>query len=366
MGVLLGVMAAGLSAEPIPAPSASVGAAGAAAATRQPVPLPELPVLPAPLPGRGMAQHDFLYSGEFDMRFPMQTLHLVKGGRRVWSYEIPTRDRNNNLSEFSDMHLLSNGDILFAYKTGWRKIDAAGRTLYDFQCPREAGPDGREYWRECHTAQPIGLERVLFVLNGVPAKLCILNLKTGNLEFEHVLPTRYPGNSRKVHGQFRNVRMTRQGTFLIAHMDLHKVVEYDRDWREIWSCEAPSVWHAVRLRNGNTLISGNQHAFVREISPRGDLVWELKDGDLPGIRLLGIHEAIRLENGNTLITNWCAGRLGAENRELWSRTAQLIEVTPDKQVVWVLSQWKDPDLGPASCVQLLDEPGRDEEQEQMR
>jgi len=32
-------------------------------------------------------------------------------------------------------------------------------------------------------------------------------------------------------------------------------------------------------------------------------------------------------------------------------------VTPDKKVVWALSSWKDPDLGPATSIQLLDEPG---------
>jgi hypothetical protein len=35
---------------------------------------------------------------------------------------------------------------------------------------------------------------------------------------------------------------------------------------------------------------------------------------------------------------------------------QVLEVTPDKQVVWALSSWKDPDLGPATHIQLLDEP----------
>jgi hypothetical protein len=30
-------------------------------------------------------------------------------------------------------------------------------------------------------------------------------------------------------------------------------------------------------------------------------------------------------------------------------------MTPDKKVVWVLKSWKDPDLGPATTIQLLDE-----------
>jgi len=28
-----------------------------------------------------------------------------------------------------------------------------------------------------------------------------------------------------------------------------------------------------------------------------------------------------------------------------------------EHVVWALRQWKDPDLGPASSIQLLDQPG---------
>ena len=37
------------------------------------------------------------------------------------------------------------------------------------------------------------------------------------------------------------------------------------------------------------------------------------------------------------------------------RDAQLVEVTPDKRVVWVLEDWTD--FGPATAVQILDDPG---------
>ena len=49
-----------------------------------------------------------------------------------------------------------------------------------------------------------------------------------------------------VHGQFRHIRMTRAGTFLVAHMDLGKVVEYSTGGKEIWSAAASSAWAAVR------------------------------------------------------------------------------------------------------------------------
>jgi hypothetical protein len=317
------------------------------------------PSPPSVLPGKGLAQHDFLYTGEWDTRKTNATLFLIKGGKVAWTYQIPRKDEQNGQeSEFSDTHLLSNGDIVFAYKTGWRKIDKEGKTIYDFKCPKTENG-----WTECHSAQPIGFDKVLFMQNGSPAaKLCLYNLRTGRMEMEHAMRTKEPVDQRSVHGQFRNVRMTKAGTYLISHMNLGKVIEYDQAWKEIWSCDAPSVWHATRLRNGNTLTSGNQHAFAREINPKGEVVWELKDGDLPGIRINSVHQAIRLSNGNTVICNWTA----RVNKSDWPKIVQVIEVTPEKKVVWAINEWTNPDLGPASCIQLLDEPGKDEEQDLMR
>ena len=58
---------------------------------------------------------------------------------------------------------------------------------------------------------------------------------------------------------------------------------------------------------------------------------------------------------NTLISNWCVKDV--KDAAEWNRTAQIFEVTPDKKIVWALSQWADPDLGPGSMIQLLDQPG---------
>lgn len=320
----------------------------------------EYPSPPAKLPGKGLAQHDFLYSGEWDTRKTNCTMFLVKGGKVVWTYQIPRKDEfNGQESEYSDMHMCSNGDIVFAYKTGWRKIDKSGKTIHDYRCPK-----GAEGWNECHSAQPVGADKVLFMENGTPhAKLRLYNLKTDKVEMEHEVTTKEPVDQKSVHGQFRNVRMTKSGTYLIAHMNLGKVIEYDKDWKPIWTTtNAPSVWHATRLKNGNTLVSGNQNAFAREISPKDEIVWQLKDGDLPGIKINSVHQAIRLANGNTVICNWTA----RVKKPDWPKIVQIIEVTPKKEVIWAFNEWENPDLGPASCIQLLDEPGADENQDLMR
>jgi hypothetical protein len=54
------------------------------------------------------------------------------------------------------------------------------------------------------------------------------------------------------------------------------------------------------------------------------------------------------------------------NASHWPGTVQVLEVTPEKKIVWALSSWKNPDLGPATSIQLLDEPGRVEDFGQAR
>src|SRR5262249_23732479 len=176
----------------------------------------------------------------------------------------------------------------------------------------------------------------------------IIRKSTNTIEKELTLPTKRPDNA---HGQFRHIRMTSAGTFLVAHLDLGKVVEYDAEGKELWSVPAPSAWAAVRLKNGNTLISGNQHGYVREVNPKGEIVWEINKDDLPGIQLRTVKEVSRLWNGNPLTNNGA----GSRPIEEWPQTVQLIEVTPEKKVVWALRDWKT--LGPASSTVLLDDPG---------
>jgi len=297
----------------------------------------------AGLPGRGLAQHPFLYCGEWQERGKSeQTMYIVREGKVVWTYSIPGKE------EYGDCTRLSNGNIIFSRRLSVSEITPDKKIVWHYDAPPKT---------EIHTSQPIGRDRVLIMQNGNPAKALLINKKTGQVERELILPTRRPEN---VHGQFRHIRMTRAGTFLVAHLDLGKVVEYDKTGKEIWSVPAPSAWAAVRLKNGNTLISGNQHGYVREVNKKGETVWEINKNDLPGIPLYTVQEVSRLKNGNTLINNWSGSRPLAE----WPEVVQLIEVTRDKKVVWALRDWKT--LGPASSTQLLDEPGIPEKRDQQR
>jgi len=296
------------------------------------------------LPGKGLNQHDFLYAGEWDTRNNMQTMRLVRGGKVVWSYGFPIRDSNNVIQELGDASMLKNGNIIFSGKTFAALITPDKKIIWKYIAPKNC---------EIHTAQPLGKDRVLIMQNGntVKPKLMIINTTSNVVEKEMEIPTTNPENP---HGQFRHIRMTKAGTFLIPNMS-GKVIEYDAKGNEIWQVTVPAAWAAVRLKNGNTLISGDAKGFAREVNPNGETVWEFTQKDVPNIRIFNIQELTRLDNGNTIICNWCAG---LQDTAQWRKTVQILEVTPDKKVVWALRSWDgENDLGPSSSIHLLDQKG---------
>jgi len=187
---------------------------------------------------------------------------------------------------------------------------------------------------------------VVFIQNGNPAKVFVMNIHTNKVEKEFVLPFK-----SGTHGQIRHARLTKAGTLLVAHMDLGKVCEYDINGKQLLSIDVPGVWSAVPLENGNILASSNNN-FVRGIARDGAIVWDYNLTGVTGYRLSNPQLAVRLPNGNTLINNWFnqwSGKLDAGNLPL-----QAIEVTPGKKIVWALREWTPPsNLGPSTTIQPL-------------
>lgn len=293
------------------------------------------------LPGKGLKQHDFVYAGEWDMRKPKaQSMFVVRSGKVVWQYSIPQFTATGHVQEFDDCTMLSNGNIVYACMSGAGIITPEKNIIWQYLCPEGT---------ETHSCQPIGKDSVLMVLNGPVGKVLIFNTATNKLLKEIVIPTA----STSPHGQFRHVRWTKNKTIMVGLFAEKKVVEFDLNGKELWSVDAPSAWSAIRLHNGNTLISGDGMGYTREVNPKGETVWEFTRADAP-FTIGNTQTANRLANGNTVICNWIAGN---NKTEEWTGTVQVFEVTPDKKIVWALSEWTNPDLGPATYIQLLDENG---------
>jgi len=283
----------------------------------------------ANLPGKGLAQHSMLYIGE-----GYNKMFIVHEGKVIWTYSTGSGN------EYDDVWMLSNGNILFTRMQYVAEVTPKKDVVWRYDAP--AGT-------EIHTCQPIGLDEVMFVQNGLPPKLMIVNIKTKAVEVEHEVPARSKDDPKTVHPQYRRARYTDQGTYLLPCLGLGqmgKVVEFDKDFNEIWSYDIKTPWAAIRLKNGNTLITDEADKLTREVNRNKETVWELKPEHLPlEYRFINTQTCTRLANGNTIICSRGGNGKGP----------QLVEVTRDKKVVWVLQDWEH--LGPATAVQILDDPG---------
>ncbi len=287
----------------------------------------------APMPGKGLAEHDFLYAGEAKER----KVFMVRGGKAALIYDDPS-----GKGEISDAVRLSNGTILLAHQYAVKLVNADGKVLWNLDAP--AGT-------EIHTAMPIGLDHVLFVQNGAPAMAKVVNIRTGEMQLEFELPVK---NAKSTHGQFRHARLTADGRLLVAHMDMGKVCEYDAAGHELWTFAAPGVWGANPLENGNVLITSR--SGVQEVNRAGEVVWSWSPTDAPELKMTSLQLAWRLPNGNTLVNSWVNSWSKPDPATPREAATQAAEFRPDKTVAWVLRSWSDPDLGPSTTIQALDEP----------
>ena len=238
-----------------------------------------------------------------------------------------------------DLHLLPNGHLLL--QDGWTRIveiDANHAPVWEYDAAH-GGDTGRRV--EVHAFQRLSDGATMIVESG-PARIIEVG-RDGTIRKEVRLTVRHPS----VHSDTRNARKTAAGTYLVAHERDGAVREYDGDGRVIWEFDVPlfgrerrdghgpeafgnQVYAAVRLPNGNTLIgTGNGHS-VLEVDPRKEIVWKVEQRDLPGITLAWVTQVSRRADGNTLLVNCHAG----------PDNPQIIEITPEKKVVWTFKDFE--------------------------
>lgn len=279
-------------------------------------------------------RHNFMYTGQSKNR----RIYMVKDGKANLIY-----DNAKGKGEISDAVLMDDGHILIADQYGIAELDNQGSEIW-----REETPKGTEI----HTIQPIGTNHVVYVQNGKPAKVVVMNIAKKKTVHEFILPHDEKGS---VHGQFRNARLTSKGTLLVSNMAMGFVAEYNHKGKELNRWEMFGAWSASELKNGNILIVGRKGP-VKEVKRDGTVVWETNTTQY-GVE--NPQKAYRLSNGNTVISNWFNewNKADVENFNPSRAPLQLIELTPDGYVAWQLSSWKgESNLGPATTFQLLDEP----------
>jgi len=250
-----------------------------------------------------------------------------------------------------DAAVLENGNILF--QQGWPKIvemTPAKKVVWEYDAGKMNGNEGKPV--EVHAFQRLENGLTMIAESG-PARIIEVD-KEGKIHHQIKLKVSHPST----HSDTRLARKIANGNYLVAHESDGCVREYDAKGRIVWEYEVPlfgksrkgghgpeafgnSVFSAIRLPNGNTLIgAGNGHS-VLEVTTQKEIVWKIEQHDLAGITLAWVTRVERLSNGNTLIGNCHAG----------PDNPQFIEVTPEKKVVWSFKDFKN--FGNSTPVQAV-------------
>ena len=156
---------------------------------------------------------EYAYTGEWDTRHPdRQSLRIIKDGKIDFEYTLPIRDEWNRVLEFDDVRILPDGNILYAAMSQLGLLNRKGEHLWKYICPQGT---------ESHSCQPLAPDLVYFALNGTPGKIMIWNTRLDKPVKEIIVPTDNTGT----HGQFRHVRRTQDGHFVLARMKAQDILE---------------------------------------------------------------------------------------------------------------------------------------------
>lgn len=234
-----------------------------------------------------------------------------------------------------DIHLLPNGNLLL-HVSGAKVVEMTPRKeiVWSYTATPKAGYTGRV---EIHAFQRLADGTTMVAESG--------NTRIVEVDRQGKIVKEVPLTVTKTnaHSDTRLVRKLANGNYLVCHEADGVVREYDASGQAVWSYaldlngrpkspghgpegHGTSVYSALRLDNGHTLIGGGNNNRVLEVDRDGKIVWSIDQKELPGITLAWVTMVQALPNGNVIIGNCHAG----------PDNPQLIEVTRDKKVVWTL------------------------------
>src|SRR4051812_14557974 len=166
-----------------------------------------------------------------------------------------------------DCWRLPSGNYLFCHVRGALEVTPDKKIVWEYKSGTNT---------EVHACQPLPDGRVLVVENG-PSRIVEVD-REGKIAKEIKL-TPPPANV-KLHDQFRGVRKTQNGHYLVSRKGEHIVEELDGDGKSLRRINVPGDVHeVVPLPGGHLLIDcGDAHKIV-ELDANEKVVWELDEND---------------------------------------------------------------------------------------
>lgn len=221
-----------------------------------------------------------------------------------------------------DGYVLPDGNILISQNNRARELTREGNEVWTYVLSPEN--------KELGTVVRLENGNTLVVERGVKPQLL-------EVAPDGTVALRVPlqPETDNAHMQTRMARKLANGNYLVPHLLAFAVKEYGPDGNvvstirtdlpELGGREA-KVWPftAIRLEDGNTLVTLTNGNRVVEFDAAGKVVWKLTNDDVGG-RFADPCDAQRLQNGNTIVC--CYGQKDPAK-------PKLLEVTRAGEVVW--------------------------------
>jgi hypothetical protein len=240
-----------------------------------------------------------------------KTAIIGENDQVIWEYAGGSRDG----------FVLPNGNVLLAYSNRVEEVDRDGKQLWSY----ELDPANKEIG----TAQRLYNGNTLITELGAKPRL---------LEFDSaakVIRNEFPlqPETDNVHLQTRMARQLRNGNYLVPHLLAFAVKEYTPEGKVVrtFKTDMESIggrpaenwpFTAIRLDNGNTLISLTHGNKVIEINQAGEIVWQVNNQDVNGL-FKDPCGCQRLASGNTVVGSHAA-----------MKGISMVELNVDKKIVW--------------------------------
>ena len=250
---------------------------------------------------------------------PIRHSYLVLGGKTAiiaeddstaWEYAGGSRDG----------FVLPSGNVLLAYGDRVEEVTRAKEIVFSYK----RSPSNTEIG----TAQRLYNGNTLVTELG--AKPLLLEVSPRG---EIVLDVPLQPETDNAHMQTRMARQLKNGNYLVPHLLAFAVKEYAPDGKVVRTIKTDldpiggrkvENWPftAIRLDNGNTLVSLTHGNKVVEFSLAGGIIWKVTNDDVGG-QFSDPCGSQRLANGNTVV-----GSHGV------NKGVSMIEVTQERKIVW--------------------------------
>ena len=245
--------------------------------------------------------------------------YLVMGGKTAiigedgaarWEYRGGTRDG----------FVLPNGNAVLAWSDRVEEVTPAKQVVFSYT----RNPDNSEIG----TVQRLYNGNTLVTELGKRPRLLEVD---GHGAIVHETPLQ--PETENAHMQTRMARQLKNGNYLVPHLLAFAVKEYTPDGKVVATLRTDLAelggrpaenwpFTAIRLDNGNTLVSLTHGNKVAEFTPSGAIAWKVTNDDVGGI-FKDPCGSQRLANGNTVVGSHAA-----------NQGVSMVEVNHDRKIVW--------------------------------